>query len=344
MNKIICWIFLSFLFVKVSAQTFIPDTLFAQAIRWQCPECIDTSNKLTAQASRITSITLANNINNLSGLEGFSSLLSLNISDNNLTNISYLPPNLRTLRCRNNKLKTLPILPSTLSILYCDGNLLDALPVLPKNLVQLGCSRNKLYDLPELPSGLNVFDCAYNSLTLLPPLPFSLRELSCSNNRIFILNSLPKDLVLLSCFNNTNLNCLPQLPDSLRFLEISNTIKCLPNEVKKLQTFIYNGLDFEIGSKTLCENIRPNPCAVATSSADLEESVRIFPNYTEGVITIETENITLTGIAVFNNIGQLMLNIKGDTRVIDLSTLPQGIYYARVLANGKQWLKKIVKV
>jgi Secretion system C-terminal sorting domain len=314
----------------LSAQQ-IRDAKMAQAIRWQCSDCIDTTNRLTAKAGTITSITLSNDITDLT---------SLNISDNKLTAITFLPANLKRLHCTNNLLTSLPTLPKNLTILYCDGNKLNALPnPLPQNLVQLVCSNNNLYDLPRLPATLENFYCSYNNLSLLPPLPFLLKDMGCSNNRITELPLLPKDLLLLSCFNNP-MTCLPILPDSLKFLEISNPINCLPNAVKDLTIFVSTGTSFVQTTKPVCAVA----CGVKTGLNDvsLTENIRIYPTITEGVLTIETAHQKIDNVAIFNRMGQKMLELKDS--VVDLSAFSSGLYLVFITVGGERVMKKVVKL
>ena len=99
----------------------IADNNLADAIRWQCPMCIDTANNLLAAAYTLKSITLSNHITDLTGIQAFSNLTSLNVADNDLTFLPSLPPNLKTFRCSNNRLVQLPVLPSGLTVFHCYG-------------------------------------------------------------------------------------------------------------------------------------------------------------------------------------------------------------------------------
>ena len=247
MKKYILTILLGSAMCSLSAQ-HIADSNFVQAIKWQCPTCIDTSNNLTTAAQGVRTITLSNNITDLTGISGFSALTALNCADNNLTSLPTLPANLRTLHCSNNKLTALPTLPSTLATLYCRSNQLLSLPTLPPNLLLLDCSNNKINKIPALPFTLKNFYCSYNEIFTLPYLPGSITDMGCSNNFISKLPDLPPFLIFLSCFSNTALICLPTLPDSLLYIEVSPTITCLPNAIKKLSIFQYDvdGFDIEV--------------------------------------------------------------------------------------------------
>ena len=326
---------------SLSAQ-HIADPNFAQAIKWQCPTCIDTSNNLTLAAQSVRTITLSNNITDLTGISGFSSLSALNCADNNLTSLPNLPANLRTLHCSNNKLAALPTLPSTLATLYCRSNQLLSLPTLPPNLLLLECSNNKLSKIPALPFTLKNFYCSYNEIFTLPYLPGSITDMGCSNNFISKLPELPPFLIFLSCFNNTALTCLPTLPDSLLYIEVSPNITCLPNAIKKLSIFQYDGQSFKLATLPICSAIKPNPCGTtAINSIDLDNLIRIFPSITEGVVFIDSGGLIVEQTLIFNRMGQII----GQTRSsqLDLSAFPSGLYFIQVIVGGSRVVRKVVK-
>lgn len=326
---------------SLSAQ-HIADSNFVQAIKWQCPTCIDTSNNLTSAAQGVRTITLSNNITDLTGISGFSALTALNCADNNLKNLPTLPANLRTFHCSNNKLTQLPTLPISLTALYCRGNQLTTLPTLPPNLLLLDCTNNKLSKIPALPFTLKNFYCSYNEIFTLPYLPGSITDMGCSNNFISKLPELPPFLIFLSCFNNTALTCLPTLPDSLLYIEVSPTITCLPNAIKKLSIFQYDGQSFKLATLPICSAIKPNPCATtAIQSVDLDNRIRIFPSITEGVVFIESDGLIVEQTLIFNRMGQIIRQSKSSE--LDLSAFPSGLYFIQMMVGGSRVVRKVVK-
>jgi HYR domain/Secretion system C-terminal sorting domain len=181
----------------------IPDVNFADAIRNQCPTCIDGNNDLTADAATLTTLSLFNRdpAPDLTGIEGFTGLLTLNIEDCHLTN---LPP-----------------LPAGLKELNCSGNLLTSLPDLPPGLERLNCNVNLLTSLPSLPTGLIYLNIAINNISSLPSLPGTLK-------------------IFYSYLNP--IHCLPTLPASLSLLSLDPaSITCLPNEVQDLNVVTFDG-------------------------------------------------------------------------------------------------------
>jgi Leucine-rich repeat (LRR) protein len=152
-------------------------------------------------------------------------------------------------------------LPDSLIIINCSKNNLSELPYLPAELIHLNCSYNKLTELPEsieYCSYLRRLSCNNNELnTLIIPFPFvenfnnwksdgdeeavSLTYLNCSFNKLTelpndiptndgeIMNKLPNCLENLIC-NNNLLTSLPELlPMNLKHLNCSfNTLTSIP--------------------------------------------------------------------------------------------------------------------
>ena len=320
----------------------IADNNLADAIRWQCPMCIDTANNLLAAAYTLKSITLSNHITDLTGIQAFSNLTSLNVADNDLTFLPSLPPNLKTFRCSNNRLVQLPVLPSGLTVFHCYGNLLTSLPELPKNLEVFNCSQNRLSALPALPNTLQSFYCSYNNLNGLPVLPNSMTDLGCAANNLTKIPDLPPNLILLSCFTNALLTCLPKLPASLKYLELSGTISCLPNTVSALTIYRYDVGVFNNIVMPLCSTLNPNPCGQTTTvSADLSEKIRIFPSITEGVLFVETNHISIDNIVILSSLGHILMQTKESQ--LDVSTLPSGLYFIQIKVGKESVTMKFMK-
>ena len=317
----------------------IIDPNLANGIRWQCPNCIDTANNLTESAHTLRGLTITNHISDLTGLEGFSNLTLLNISDNDISVISYLPPNLVTFHCANNRLTQLPTLPNTILYLKCSGNKLTSLPPLPQRLLLLECSHNQLSALPVLPNTLQNFYCSYNILNGLPILPNSITDMGCAVNNLTSLPVLPPNLILLSCFSNPLLKCLPKLPLTLQFLELSGTISCLPNIPTVMTILRYDGIVFNTIVMTVCTN----SCGQTSGIKDnLAEKIHVFPTITEGVLHIESDNVVIEKVWVFNEIGQELMRTKD--LALDISKLPSGVYFVGLQVGGVRVMKKVVKL
>ena len=153
---------------------------------------IETERYLNSLPEGILTLNISGKrIKSLPDLTRFKNLQFLNCSNNQLTSLPTLPPNLTELHCYSNQLSSLPTLPPNLEVLACSNNKLTLLPTLPKNLEELYCSNNQLTSLPNLPEKLKRLYCHCNKLTSLPTLPPNLGILNCYYNPIYeiVVNS-----------------------------------------------------------------------------------------------------------------------------------------------------------
>ncbi len=224
------------------AQTIL-DLNFAKAIRSQCFDCLNDRNQLQPPARKIAHLNLNfKGISDLTGIEGFTSLITLDCSNNQLTQLPYFPnPYLKQIRCANNRLTSLPLFPESLLSLDCSGNKIRFITGFPKALVELtlngnpirrlsalpihlqklSCIGDSLMALPALPDDITYLDCSHNMLLKLPKLPTQLSKMIFDNNRLFHLPQLPYLLQECSVIGN-NLKLLPHMPEYLQVLDVSN--------------------------------------------------------------------------------------------------------------------------
>lgn len=81
------------------------------------------------------------------------------------------------------------------------------------------------------------------------------------------------------------------------------------------------------------------PLGIEENNANL---FSIYPNPTNGLLIINSAS-TVSEISVYNNLGQLLFTSK-EKNQIDISTLSQGIYFAKIKGeNGQTETKKVVK-
>lgn len=114
-----------------------------------------------------------------------------------------LPKNLEIFIISNTKIKSLPILPDTLLRLDCVDNNITEITKLPPNLKILNFMLNKKINIScELPQSLIKFDCSYSKLKTLPKLPDNLLTLICHDNNLRELPKLPQNLIILDCSRN----------------------------------------------------------------------------------------------------------------------------------------------
>ncbi len=97
-------------------------------------------------------------ISSLEGLQFFTKIEYLHCSNNNLTSLSNLPPNLKRIDCNDNKIDSLPKLPLSLKILNCYNTNIRKIKV-HDSLEELNCGGNPQLVLDTLPSHLTKLSC-----------------------------------------------------------------------------------------------------------------------------------------------------------------------------------------
>ncbi len=233
----------------------------------------------------------------------------LDVNNNYISTIPFLPDNLETFICSNNDLLSLPNLPNTLTYLHCSGNRISILPVLSDSLRFLSCQGNLLTSLPNLPPKLKYLECQTNQLPALPVLNDSLDYLNCSANLLSAIPLLPNRLIYLNCAMNS-LSVLPALPVGLINLNCSQnqifSLPLLPDSLQNLHCH-HNLLTL---LPTLPDNLTHLYC-----SFNLITSIPLLPN---GVQTLSCEFNQLVNITNFPD-SIKWLDIRNN---INLSCLP----------------------
>lgn len=140
------------------------------------PTYVDTLNLANNNLEELPSVILAQR-----------NLVELNISSNQITEITEFPSSIIFLGLSHNRLTTLPELPRELEMLYINNNELTMLPALPETLTILDVSNNQLSELPELPRD-------------------NIREVNARNNNI---SNIPDSILNLTSETRINLRHNP---------------------------------------------------------------------------------------------------------------------------------------
>ncbi|MFK7810454.1 MAG: T9SS type A sorting domain-containing protein, partial [Saprospiraceae bacterium] len=77
-----------------------------------------------------------------------------------------------------------------------------------------------------------------------------------------------------------------------------------------------------------------------------EESITVFPNPVQDLLTVQSDVSTLLDIQVYNNLGQLILqekNINDKTHLVSTSNLQNGIYYIHAQTEAGTFSRPFVK-
>jgi len=257
----------------------IPDATLRGDLKATFASCFNGSDMLDTNCAKTQSqvYTLnfsSKNISDFTGIQYFADLGELYISNNGLSSIPKLPPNLRTLYCDSNQISSLPKLPNTVLNLYVRHNNFTSLDSIPSQLFSLEISDNQLMSLPAIPSKLNSLGCAKNQLSALPDLN-NLDGLDCSYN---LLASLPSSLNYLGALTCTN-NQLTSLPpiNRLDYLDCSN------NQITSLGTFSNNLMQLYC-SNNLLTSLPAIPRSLSVLKCD-NNNLTVLPDLPYGVGT-----------------------------------------------------------
>ncbi|MCW3077670.1 MAG: hypothetical protein JWO32_2279 [Bacteroidetes bacterium] len=79
---------------------------------------------------------------------------------------------------------------------------------------------------------------------------------------------------------------------------------------------------------------------------DLNSNFRVYPNPSnDGIISIEANSVTASKIEVINIIGAVISsnNLLADDKIkLDLSSLPAGTYFVRIISGDKSFVEKLI--
>ncbi len=100
----------------------------------------------------------------------------------------------------------------------------------------------------------------------------------------------------------------------------------------------------QVTGSTGCLSAMSDPFIwVGISETTFENSIRVFPNPTTGVITLSGESLANRsfGVTLFNAQGKAVMTFKNEFSH-DLSSLPGGIYYLTILTDRSEYTSKKV--
>lgn len=166
-------------------------------------------------------------------------IVSVDISECGLRDLTGLPASVRNLRCSRNRITSLePLRDTLLSSLGCSYNHLRSLRGCPQSVRTIVCVSNFLESLDGLPAAMHklyvsynclervvappmdILDCSCNRLTTLEGVAPT-TELICSYNRLTSLAGCPKNAKILRISGNP-LENFDEMPKNLEILECLN--------------------------------------------------------------------------------------------------------------------------
>lgn len=329
---------------SIAQYTLIPDTNFEQAL---IDLNIDSEGILDGQVltNDINTIPYLDvndkNIEDLTGIEGFINLKTLFCWDNNLSflntsnnilleelycdNNNFITPldllnnsNLRLLSCTVSNLSSLDVSNNLLlEVLFC-GNEFDLIPV--NTITELDLSNNINLNI------INVFDL------------FTLESLDVSNNPNLEIVRVgmawtPSALTELNLANGNN-EILTEVStlynQDLLCIEVDDATAATNGDYPYSEWFINEEASFS------------EDCNLGIIDL-LKQKVQIYPNPVKSEFYIESKDLILKSIQIYDLMGRLVLEEKELFNLINISSLESGMLFVKINTDQGSLIKKIIK-
>lgn len=140
--------------------------------------------------------------------------------------------------------------------------------------------------------------------------------------------------------DNGNFTTLFIMPETT-FLEPLPTVYT-EFRFKNIKGIRSDGSSVELGGTTLGVNFIDVP----TNNKEIEENhFKIYPNPSEGLFYVQSQEETIDKILVFNAFGQTVFQRKQvptTTFELDLHELSSGIYFIKIQSAARGWIEKVV--
>ena len=312
---------------------------------------INTNGNTEIECSEASAFSGIINCNNLSiadvtGIEAFTALTYFLCADNQLTNIDVSNNTaLVELSCSTNPLTGLDVSGnSSLTALYCKANTLTTLDVTNNpSLTHLECQTNLLtsLDISNNPN-LNELKCTSNSLTSLDVSNNTAMTLLQSNFNMIqdldISNNVA--LTFFSCNSNslTSLNAANGNNSALYFVAGSNpNLTCIQVDDVSYSTTNWTQID-------IASSFSLNCGTVGIDDVSSANGLSVYPNPVTNQLFIDLDNQEVTSIHIIDYSGRVVKSItNSNTKSIDVSDLPQGIYILKVSNKSGVLTNRFIK-
>lgn len=83
---------------------------------------------------------------------------------------------------------------------------------------------------------------------------------------------------------------------------------------------------------------------VSIDDEDLKKHIDLFPNPTDGLITINSSSISIKNIEIYNNLGVLIQSTNNSNEKINMASYANGLYFIKIISeNNKSITLKVTK-
>ena len=341
-------------FISYCQYTAIPDQNFEQALIDLGYDYVIDGQVLSSNINTLLVLDVdGKNITDLTGIEGFTALTSLDCSQNQLTSLDLTQNTaLTSFSCSHNQLTSLDVSQNIeLESFICHFNQLTGLDLSANYALRiLSCGShwascgNSLTSLDvSNNTALIYLYCGNNELTSLDVSQNTeLLQLYCQQNQLTSLDvSQNTELEELICYSN-QLNCL-NIANGIYFY-LGNTtnnpnLYCIETHDVDLPTWNWT-VDPQTSFSENCNY--PSNCFSTTSILEQTNSISLYPNPTNNLITLDIEGYNgLVNVEVYDLTGKLLQSITNTT--ISMGEYAKGIYVFKVAYGDRVEKLKVVK-
>ena len=338
---------------STSAQnTYIPDDNFEQHLIDYGYDSGPLDDYVpTANINTITSLQLAaKNIADLTGIEDFIALEELHCQYNQITTLDLSNNiNLQTLYCYYNQLVNINLSANiALEYLDCSNNQLSTIDLSANiALEHLECYNNQFtaIDLSANTALKNLF-CSNNQLTTIDvSANTALEYLACATNQLVTIDvSANTILRWLYCHHNqlTSLNVANGNNTNFVTFHATNNpnLFCIQVDDATWSSDNWTNIDTQSSFN--------NNCSLSTEDVVLKNSFSIYPNPVKSIININNINGKfIESFSLYSITGKHLVQQKVEDNLtentIDISRLPEGVYFLKIITNKGIFTQKVIK-
>ncbi len=256
-----------------------------------------------------------------------------NLSINDMTGIEYFI-NLTQLKFTYNQVSSIDLSSNTkLLLLYCDNNQLTQLDLSSNtDLYNLSCFQNNITSL-DLSNNINLgkLQCSSNNIDSLNlSANINLTKILCNSNSLHYLN--------VANGNNSSIPWIDfdaQWNPNLTCVQVDDTVYSNLNWNNRIDLHCTYSLNCSQNNSILTEN--------------LNQSINIYPNPFSKQTILQTNtplhNATFTLVNFFGQVVLEIKNINGQTIVLSLDNLADGLYFAQLTEYNRIIARtKLIKV
>ena len=82
---------------------------------------------------------------------------------------------------------------------------------------------------------------------------------------------------------------------------------------------------------------------LSVEDQELERSIQLYPNPVKDILSIKSEAIVISKVAIYSVLGKKIKEVKSNFESIGISNLSKGLYIIRIFSDKESITKRIIK-